>query len=153
METFSVLQVLCAGNSPVTSEFPSQRAVTQSFYLFFDLRLNEGWVNNHWAGDWRRHRAHYDITLMDENAIILKKFTLLTAGRVILCMGPANERRHYNVTSSLIGLVHTQSDPRRQVVILTTPSAASDETFIKLTTCLVRSMYLGNKRCCDIAWR
>ena len=23
-----------------------------------------GWVNNHGAGDWRRHRAHYDVTIM-----------------------------------------------------------------------------------------
>ena len=30
----------CAGNSLVTSEFPSQRPVTQSFDAFFDLRLN-----------------------------------------------------------------------------------------------------------------
>ena len=29
------------GNSPVTSEFPSQRTVTRSFDVFFDLRLNK----------------------------------------------------------------------------------------------------------------
>ena len=32
---------LCAGNSPVTGEFPSQRPVTRSFDVFFDLRLNK----------------------------------------------------------------------------------------------------------------
>ena len=41
METFSALLALCAGNSPVTGEFPAQRAVTQSFDVFFDLRLNK----------------------------------------------------------------------------------------------------------------
>ena len=41
METFSVLLALCAGNSPVTGEFPSQRPVTRSFDVFFDLRLNK----------------------------------------------------------------------------------------------------------------
>ena len=30
---------------------------------------------------------------------------------IILCMRPANERRRYNVTSSLIGWAHTQNDP------------------------------------------
>ena len=30
---------------------------------------------------------------------------------IILCMRPANERRRYNVTSSLIGWPHTQNDP------------------------------------------
>ena len=41
METFSVLLALCAGNSPVTDEFPAQRPVTRSFDVFFDLRRNE----------------------------------------------------------------------------------------------------------------
>ena len=30
---------------------------------------------------------------------------------IILCMCLANEKRRYNVTSSLIGLTHTQNDP------------------------------------------
>ena len=32
---------LCAGNSPVAVEFLTQRPVTRSFDVFFDLRLNE----------------------------------------------------------------------------------------------------------------
>ena len=40
METSSALLALCAGNSPVTDKFPSQRSVTRSFHVFFDLRLN-----------------------------------------------------------------------------------------------------------------
>ena len=41
METFSALLSICAGNSPVTDEFPAQRLVTRSFDVFFDLRLNK----------------------------------------------------------------------------------------------------------------
>ena len=41
METFSALIALCAGNSPVTDEFPAQRPVTRSFVVFFDLSLNK----------------------------------------------------------------------------------------------------------------
>ena len=41
METFSALLAFCAGNSPVTCEFPSQRPATWSFDVFFDLRLNK----------------------------------------------------------------------------------------------------------------
>ena len=55
----SALLDFCVGNSPVTV----QRPVTRSFGVFFDLRIN-GWVNNHEAGDLRRHRAHYDATVM-----------------------------------------------------------------------------------------
>ena len=41
METFSTLLALCAGNSPVTGEFPAQRPVTRSIDVFFDLRLKK----------------------------------------------------------------------------------------------------------------
>ena len=40
METCSALLALCAGNSPVTGEFPAQRPLTRSFDVFFDLHLN-----------------------------------------------------------------------------------------------------------------
>ena len=41
METLSALLAFCAGNSPVNSEFPSQRPVSQSLDVFFNLRLNK----------------------------------------------------------------------------------------------------------------
>ena len=59
MESFSVLLALCAGNSPVPGEFPSQKPVTQSFDVFFDLCLKKNsWVNNREAGDLRRRHTH-----------------------------------------------------------------------------------------------
>ena len=45
-------------------EFPTQRPVTRSFDVFFDLRLINGWVNNREAGDLRRHHGHYDVSVM-----------------------------------------------------------------------------------------
>ena len=51
METFSVLLAFCAGNSPVTGEFPTQRPVTRSFDVFFDLCLNK-WLNKQSWGWW-----------------------------------------------------------------------------------------------------
>ena len=41
MDTFSALLAICAGNSPVPSEFPTQRPVTRSFDVFFDMCLNK----------------------------------------------------------------------------------------------------------------
>ena len=35
------LLAICAVKSPVAGEFPAQRPVTQSFDVFFDLRLNK----------------------------------------------------------------------------------------------------------------
>ena len=49
METFSALLALFVGNSPVTSEFPSQRPVTRSFDVFFDLRLNKRLSKQSWG--------------------------------------------------------------------------------------------------------
>ena len=66
METFSALLALCAGNSPVTGEFYSQRPVTGSFDVFFIFARISGWVNNDEAGDVRRHRANYDVTVMNK---------------------------------------------------------------------------------------
>ena len=51
METFSALLPLCAGNLPVTGEFPSQRPVTRSFDIFFDLRMNKRLSKQSWG--WR----------------------------------------------------------------------------------------------------
>ena len=61
METFSALLALCAGNSPMTGEFPAQRPVTRSFdvFVFFIYAWTNGWVN-----DMRHHRAHYHVTVM-----------------------------------------------------------------------------------------
>ena len=64
METFSALLAICAGNSPVPGEFPALRPMTQSFDVFFDLRLNERLSKNREAGDLRRYRAHYDVAVM-----------------------------------------------------------------------------------------
>ena len=36
---------------------------------------------------------------------------LVSNDNCCLCMQPANERQHYNVTSSLIGWAHSQNDP------------------------------------------
>ena len=49
METFSMLLAICAGNSPVTGEFPTQRPVTRSFDVFFDLRLNKRLSKQSWG--------------------------------------------------------------------------------------------------------
>ena len=51
METFSALLAICAGNSPVPGEFPTQRPVTQSFDVFFDLRPNKR-LSKEWWGWW-----------------------------------------------------------------------------------------------------
>ena len=77
-ETFSALLALCAGNSPVTGDFPTQRPVTPSFDVFFGLRLKKRLSKQSWGwwfetpsrslwcpcnvdareGDWVSHYTH-----------------------------------------------------------------------------------------------
>ena len=49
METFSTLLAICGGNSPVPGEFPTQRPVTRSFDVFFDLRLYKRLSKQSWG--------------------------------------------------------------------------------------------------------
>ena len=63
METFSALLAICAGNSPVSGEFPAQRPVTRRFEVFFDLRPNKrlskqswGWCSETPSSSLWRHR-------------------------------------------------------------------------------------------------
>ena len=51
METFSGLLATCAGNSPVPGEFSTQRPVTRSFDVYFDLRPNKR-LSKQWWGWW-----------------------------------------------------------------------------------------------------
>ena len=59
MKTFSASLTLCAGNSLVTGEFPSQRPVTRSFDVFCDLYLNKQLSKHSW-GWW----SDYEVSLM-----------------------------------------------------------------------------------------
>ena len=57
METFSALLAICAGNSPVPGEFPTQKPVRRSFDVFFDLRLNKR-LSKQWWGWWFETLSH-----------------------------------------------------------------------------------------------
>ena len=49
METFSTLLALCAGNWPVTGEFPAQSPMTRTFNVFFVLRMDKWMSKQSWA--------------------------------------------------------------------------------------------------------
>ena len=57
METFSASLAICTGNSPVPGEFPTQRPVTRSFHVFFDLGLNKALSKQSW-GWWFETLSH-----------------------------------------------------------------------------------------------
>ena len=57
METFSALLAICAGNSPVPGEFSTQRPVTRSFDVYFDLRPDKRLSKQLW-GWWFETLSH-----------------------------------------------------------------------------------------------
>ena len=57
MGIFSALLTLCAGNSPVTGEFPAQMPVTLGFDICYDLCLNKR-LSKQWWGWWFETRSH-----------------------------------------------------------------------------------------------
>ena len=78
METLSALLAICAGNSPVIGEFPAQSQWHRALMFSFICAWINGWVNNREAGDLRRHRAHYDVTVMGNGLISWKQFPSTT---------------------------------------------------------------------------
>ena len=60
METFFAILAICAGNSPVTGAFPTQK---QWHGALIYAWIN-GCVNNRGAGDLRCHHSHYDVSVM-----------------------------------------------------------------------------------------
>ena len=90
METFSALLALCAGNSPVPVNSPHKgqwrRALT---FSLISVRIND-WANNREACDLRRHRGHYDVSVMERPLNIITQ-SLTTGGtadiRYATCSG------------------------------------------------------------------
>ena len=62
---FFALLAICPGNSPVPGEFLAHRPGTRSSDVSFICVWINGWVNNREAGDLKRYRAHYDVTVMN----------------------------------------------------------------------------------------
>ena len=61
---FHVTGSLCRKNSPVTAEFPSQSQWRGALMFSLICAWINGWLSNREADDLRRHRVHYDVTVM-----------------------------------------------------------------------------------------
>ena len=70
METYYALLAICAGNSPVNSPHKGQWRGASMFSLI--CACINGWLNNHEAGDLRRHRE-YKYCVLDIYSTIMEK--------------------------------------------------------------------------------
>ena len=64
IETFSALLALYAANSPVTGDLSHNGQWRGALTVSLICAWTNAWVNHRSAGDLRRHRAHYDVTVM-----------------------------------------------------------------------------------------
>ena len=64
METFSALLAICAENSPVPVNSPHKGQWRGALMFSLICVWINDWVNNGEAGDLRRYRIHYDVTVM-----------------------------------------------------------------------------------------
>ena len=78
METFSALLTICAGNSPLTGEFPAKGQWRGALMFSLICAWMNEYVNNREAGDLRRYRAHYDVTVMEwmKHSVINGAYTI-----------------------------------------------------------------------------
>ena len=84
METFSALLAVCGGfhRSPVNSPHKGQWRGTLMFSLICAW-INR-WVNNWKVGDLRRHRAHYDVTVILHTFSTNSRWLLTIWGDVLM---------------------------------------------------------------------
>ena len=106
METFSALLAICAGNSPVTGELPTQRPVTRSFDVFFDLRPNKRLSQQSW-GWWFQTSScslwcHCNAQLTHKYSTYQEIWTVLTLGCVLFCSGSGLLLLHWSYPNTEI---------------------------------------------------
>ena len=105
METFSALLAICAGNSPVPGEFPTQRPVTRSFDVYFDLRPDKRLSKQSW-GWWFETLSHSLWRHRNDTHGVNAKFLALGISkkqhRLNTCISPVEEIVHSSLGAMLV---------------------------------------------------
>ena len=124
METFCASLSVCAGihRSPVNSPHKGQWRGALMFSLI--CAWINGWVNNRESGDLSRHRAHYDVTVMDA---YMRQWTSSALLQISACW--LVEAKPFSKPM----LVYCQLDPCEQIS-MTFKSKSREFIWIKLTT-------------------
>ena len=120
---------------PFCGEFTGHRWIlltkasdAELWYFLWSAPATNGWVNNRSTCDLRRHRTQHDIIAMDSKChgcswhlvghfewiarawlafqVLILRNNIYISG-LILCLRPANNRRRYKLTPSLIGWKQT----------------------------------------------
>ena len=105
LQHYTKYEPLCAGNSPVTNEFPWQMPVTRSFDIFFDLRLNKRlgklsrrwWFETPWHPLWR----HCDVLGVHRIVCSVRLYIIFTHdGQRINTSTPGKYERNLSIVQA-----------------------------------------------------
>ena len=80
IETFSAYLALCEDNPVVTAVLPHKGHWRETLIFPRICAWANGWINNRDAGELKRHRAHYDVTVLVQQIMALTKVEPLTTG-------------------------------------------------------------------------
>ena len=103
METFSALLALCTG--------PHKGQWRGALIYYFICAWINGWINNHEAGDLRRHRDHYDVILMVQTGM-LTHWTTIPVTTTPISVQPRSwtdgmPQKSHSVSSHALGRQHS----------------------------------------------
>ena len=156
METFSVLQALCVGNSPVTGEFPSQRSVTRSFDTFFDLCLNKRlskqwgwWFEKPSFPLWRHCNVLARLHSVESLSMVDPQWNILYWGSKwnlhTVCWGAVG--CEWGTTSVYFGITYFCFIPSRLPVFAVEPEYKHRDFFIFVKSIIWRTYTKSSKKC------
>ena len=99
MKTILALLALCAGNSPVSGKFSALKTSNARLFSLICTWIN-GWVNDQDAGNLRRNRAPYEVTVMNKDSIKTSHW-FLNAGK---CPTQQRKKHSHEISSWCVQL-------------------------------------------------
>ena len=100
--------------------FPPQRKVTRSFDIFLDLRLNKRFSKHSRPGVLRRHRAHYDVTVMWRQRVLYYRNSIDYNDKCAkMCFG------RWNIAQTVLHMLNTVANKCYVFITVTSQKSQS----------------------------
>ena len=153
MGTFYALLVLCAGNSPVSGEFPAQRPVTRSFDVFFVLCLikrlskhSRGWLFETPSRPLWRHYNVKDLHTHNSHARVKIGVSFVSSNMVSFTFAIANwtvwkETKFHKLCRAFAFVPHIPQILNIQISIPKMDTTLVIQTLVEIIVCTPHTIY------------